>query len=73
VESKCRFESDTLDDIRATPCPKMPPSEENNTYGVSQYNVSVRGSTVLNLNLPLVTALGITGKERRTTCTQLDQ
>jgi hypothetical protein len=30
-----RYRSDTLDDTRATHCPKMPPSEVVNTYGVS--------------------------------------
>jgi hypothetical protein len=34
-----RCESDTLDDTRATPYPKMPPSEVVNAYGVSQYVV----------------------------------
>jgi hypothetical protein len=32
----------TLDDIRATPCPKMPPSEVVNAYGVSQHGSNRR-------------------------------
>jgi hypothetical protein len=39
VEITYRCGSDTLDDIRATPCPKMPPSEVVNAYEVSQYVV----------------------------------
>jgi hypothetical protein len=33
ITRRCR--SDTLDDTRATPCPKMLPSEVVNVYGVS--------------------------------------
>jgi hypothetical protein len=29
--------SDTLDDIQATPCPKVSPSAAVNAYGASQY------------------------------------
>jgi hypothetical protein len=51
--------SDTLDDIRATPCPKIPPSEAINAHGVFQYVVQPS-----SLDLSLVTALSITGRER---------
>jgi hypothetical protein len=44
------------------------PSEAVNTYGVSQY--VVKPSSLDHL---LVTAYDIIGRERRTTCTQLDQ
>jgi hypothetical protein len=63
-----RCGSDTLDDIRATPYPKMSPSEVVNAYGVSRYVVQLS-----SLDLSLVTAHGITERERRTTSTQLDQ
>jgi hypothetical protein len=63
-----RCGSDTLDDARATPCPKMPPFEAVNTYLVSHYVVQPS-----SLNLSPVTALGIVGRERRDTCTELDQ
>jgi hypothetical protein len=56
--------SDTLDDTRATPCPKMPPSEAVNACKVSR-NVVQPSS----LDLPLVAALRITERERTTTCT----
>jgi hypothetical protein len=46
----------------------MPPLEVINAYGVSQYVVQPS-----NLDLSLVTTPGIIGRERRTTCTQLDQ
>jgi hypothetical protein len=35
--------SKSLDDTRATPYPKMPPSEAVYTYGVSQYGVQPSG------------------------------
>jgi hypothetical protein len=54
-------ESDTLNITRATPCPKMPPSEVVNAYQVSQYVVQP-----LSLDLSLVTTLRITERERRT-------
>jgi hypothetical protein len=57
-------ESDTLDDTRATPYPNMSPSKAVNGYGVSQYGVQP-----LSVDLSLVTALGITGREMRTTYT----
>jgi hypothetical protein len=60
--------NDSLNDTRAIPCPKMPPSEAVNAYEVSQYRVQLS-----SLDLSLVTALDITGRERRTTCTQLDK
>jgi hypothetical protein len=63
-----RCGSDTLDDTRETPCPKMPPSEVVNTYGVSQYMVQPS-----SLDFSLVIVLGITRRKRRTTYTQLDQ
>jgi hypothetical protein len=65
AEITCRGRSKTLDDTRATPCPKMLPLEAINAYGVSQY-----GAKPSSLNLSLVTALGITRSERRTTYTQ---
>jgi hypothetical protein len=37
AESACRCGSDALKDTRATPFPKMPPSEAVNAYGVSQH------------------------------------
>jgi hypothetical protein len=37
-----RCGSDTLDDTRATSCPKMPPLEVVNAYGVSQYGSNHR-------------------------------
>jgi hypothetical protein len=46
----------------------MLPSEVVNAYGVSQHVVQPS-----SLDLSLVTTIGITGRERRTTCTQLDQ
>jgi hypothetical protein len=46
----------------------MPPSEAVNAYEVSQYVVQPS-----SLDLSLVAALDITERERRTTCTQLDQ
>jgi hypothetical protein len=36
-------ESDTLDDIRATPYPKMPHSAVVNVYDASQYRVQLSG------------------------------
>jgi hypothetical protein len=41
LQQKCkrRCGSDTLNDTRATPYPKMSPSEAVNTYGVAQYRV----------------------------------
>jgi hypothetical protein len=67
AEIASRYGSDTLDDIRAIACPKMPPSEAVNAYGVSQYVVQPS-----SLDLSLVTTIGITGRERRTIYTQLD-
>jgi hypothetical protein len=46
----------------------MSPSEVVNDYGISRYGVQP-----LSLDLLLVTILGITERERRTACTQLDQ
>jgi hypothetical protein len=66
ITRRCR--SKTLDDTRATPCPKMLPSEVINAYRVSQYVVQPS-----SLDLLLITALSITGRERRATSTQLDQ
>jgi hypothetical protein len=63
-----RCGSDTLDDTRATPWPKMPPSGAVNAYGVSQHVVQPS-----SLDPSLVIAIDITGRERRTTGTQLDQ
>jgi hypothetical protein len=37
ITRRCR--SDTLDDTRAPPCPKILPSEMVNAYSVSQYRV----------------------------------
>jgi hypothetical protein len=65
ITRTCR--SDILDDTRETPYPKMSPLEAVNTYGLSKW---VQPSS---LDLSLVTALGITRRERRTTYTQLDQ
>jgi hypothetical protein len=67
---KCKYRcrNDTLDDARATPYPKMPPSETVNAYGVSQYEVQPS-----SLDLPLVNALNITERKKRTTYRQLDQ
>jgi hypothetical protein len=59
VEITHRCESDTLDDTRATPYPKMPPSEVVNAYGVSQNVVQP-----LSLDLSLVTTFGITEREK---------
>jgi hypothetical protein len=36
------FCSETLDDTRATPCPKMPPLEAVNAYRVSQHGSNHR-------------------------------
>jgi hypothetical protein len=33
--------SNTLNDTRVTPCPKMPPSEVVNAYRISQYEVQL--------------------------------
>jgi hypothetical protein len=46
----------------------MSPSAVVNAYGVSQYMVQPS-----SLDLSLATTLGITRREGRTTCTQLDQ
>jgi hypothetical protein len=46
----------------------MPPSEVVNGYGVSQHRVQP-----LSPHLSLEIALNVTGRERRTTCIQLDQ
>jgi hypothetical protein len=46
----------------------MPPSKAVDTYEVSHYRVQPS-----SLDLPLVTSLGITERERRTTFIQLDQ
>jgi hypothetical protein len=51
VEITHRFRSDTLDDTRETPCPKMSPSEAVNAYRVSQYVVQL-SSLVLSLEPP---------------------
>jgi hypothetical protein len=56
--------SDTVDDIRATPCP-MSSSEVVNAYG------SFSMESVWSLNLPLITSLSVTKRERRTIYTQL--
>jgi hypothetical protein len=58
---RCR--SDTLDDTRATHCPKMSPSE-----AVIAYSLLVRVQ-LSSLDDPLVTALGITRRERGASCT----
>jgi hypothetical protein len=60
-------EEKTLDDTRATHCPKMSLSEAVNTYGVFQYVVQAL-SLDLSLEPPLTSP-----RERRTTCTQLEQ
>jgi hypothetical protein len=62
-----RCGSDTLDEIRATLCPKMPPSEAVNAYGVSQYVVQPS-----SLNPSLVPP-SASRREKRSTYTQLDQ
>jgi hypothetical protein len=46
----------------------MPPSEVVNGYGVSQHRVQP-----LSPHLSLEITLNVTGRERRTTCIQLDQ
>jgi hypothetical protein len=58
-----------LDDIRVTPYPKMSPSEAAYVYG----GLPVWDPTVRSLDLPLMATLGVTGSEKRTTCTQLNQ
>jgi hypothetical protein len=40
--------------------------------GQRLWGLPIWGSIVVRLDLPLVTALGITGRERKTTCTELD-
>jgi hypothetical protein len=52
-----RCGSDTLDDTRATPCPKMPPSEAVNAYGVSEYGPNVE-SGPLTGSRPLASPKG---------------
>jgi hypothetical protein len=67
-KDKRRCGSDILNDTKETPCPKMPLSEAINAYEVSQDWIQP-----LSLDLSLITALDITERERRTSCTQLDQ
>jgi hypothetical protein len=53
TEVTCKCRSDTLDDTRATPYSKMPPSEVVNAYKVSQYVIQPL-SLDLSLGPPLV-------------------
>jgi hypothetical protein len=46
MESTRRCGSEILDDTRATPCPKMPPSEEVNGYGVSSMGPTVESGSL---------------------------
>jgi hypothetical protein len=59
-----RYRSDTLDDTRATPCPKMSPSEAVKVYRGSPSTVQPS-----SLDLSMVATLGIIKRERITTCT----